>query len=96
MCLTELSCRNLVHTSTERPPPAAQGTSGSTIVVLTRAERWVRTVDRWRQYASPGEEQVQVITLTSDNQEIIPQSLELTSVESTGDDLVLHGITQQL
>lgn len=54
--LTELSLRNLAQTSTERPSRAPQGTSGSTIVVLTRAERWVRTVDRWRQYASPGEE----------------------------------------
>lgn len=43
----------LLHTSLLRPPDASQGLSGGTMLWLTRADRWVRTVDRCRQYASP-------------------------------------------
>lgn len=47
--LTELFSRNRPQTCTVRPPWAPQGTSGSTMVVFTKADKWVRTVDRWRQ-----------------------------------------------
>lgn len=62
MTLTELFLRNRSQTSTVRPPRALQGTSGSTMVVLTRADKWVRTVDRWRQYASPERKDFRVYT----------------------------------
>lgn len=39
----------LLHTSLLRPPDASQGLSGGTMLWLTRADRWVRTVDRCRQ-----------------------------------------------
>lgn len=47
--LTELSSRNCPQTCTVRPSWALQGASGSTMVVFIRADKWVRTVDRWRQ-----------------------------------------------
>lgn len=51
--LTVQSWRNICHTSAVSPLEASHGTLGATMVWLTRAERCVRTVDRWRQYASP-------------------------------------------
>lgn len=44
--LTELFSRNLPQTCTVRPSWAPHGTVGSTMVVFTRADKWVRTVDR--------------------------------------------------
>lgn len=50
---TVLSSRYFCHMSTVSPELALQGTSGDTMLWLTRAERWVRTVERCLQYASP-------------------------------------------
>lgn len=43
---TVLSCRYLCHMSTVSPELALQGTSGDTMLWLTSADRWVRTVER--------------------------------------------------
>lgn len=43
---TVLSSRYFCHMSTVSPELALQGTSGDTMLWLTRAERWVRTVER--------------------------------------------------
>lgn len=43
---TVLSSRYFCHMSTVSPELALQGTSGDTMLWLTSAERWVRTVER--------------------------------------------------
>lgn len=43
---TVLSCRYLCQMSTVSPELALQGTSGDTMLWLTSADRWVRTVER--------------------------------------------------
>lgn len=53
---TVLSCRYFCQISAVSPELALQGTSGDTILWFTSADRWVRTVERCRQYASPAAE----------------------------------------
>uniref|UniRef100_A0A8C5TQL5 Uncharacterized protein n=1 Tax=Malurus cyaneus samueli TaxID=2593467 RepID=A0A8C5TQL5_9PASS len=53
--LTFLSFWYLLQTSLVRPAAALAGLSGGTMLWFTSAERCVRTVERWRQCASPGD-----------------------------------------
>lgn len=104
--LTEVSWRKLPQTSVDKPLCASVGTSGSTIMGLTRAERCVRTVDRCRQYASPKKKTALFYcsdTATASysvrihfHNYFFSQSFVLTSIESAGNDLVLHSVTKKL
>lgn len=66
------------------------------MVVLTRADKWVRTVDRWRQYASPERKDFRVYTEQQQLLDDWSRLYVLTSVKSTGYYLVLHGVAEQL